>query len=236
MKRHIWINCLIVVLIVSCTNDKNDTPFRLEVAYDSIRSCPDCGGIFIIALTDSLTFTGNADLSLEAATPLNASMTRTTITRESPVTELVIEPAADIAIGDYEINLTASNEVYDTTLSLFVTVYDWSDEISEDPLGKMDEYIAWLEENYPGLNITADTEWDAYPTYPQILIVEHFTFLNDEFEFRICKHAMIPPYDWSMIRIRNRNEVTAFLAARQDSTGGDFYTIPVEEYPLMMGY
>jgi hypothetical protein len=47
---------------------------------------------------------------------------------------------------------------------------------------------------------------------------------------------MIPPDDWSMIRLRKRNEVSPFFAAKQDSTGGAFYQIPVNDYPIFQGY
>jgi len=237
MKKYIIVYCIIAVLVVSCNNEKqNDTSFKIESVYDSIRSCPACGGVFIISLSDILTISGNIELSLEASLDLDASLTKTKISKEFPITEVVIKPSKNIQAENYVVKLNASNEVYDTTINLFVEVYDWPSEINEGSSIKKDEYILWLQDNFPEINITQATQWITYPTYPQILIVEHFTFLNDDYEFRICSHAMIPPYDWSMIRLRKRNEIIPFLAVRQDSTGGEFYQIPVEVYPVMLGY
>ncbi len=72
-------------------------------------------------------------------------------------------------------------------------------------------------------------------TYPEILVVEHWTFLNPTWEMRMCFHVMIPPYDWSMLTIRSRGEWDFQFAAKRESDGTT-YEIPVAEYPVMCGY
>ena len=48
---------------------------------------------------------------------------------------------------------------------------------------------------------------------------------------------MIPPHDWSMIRIRKRGEIEAEIAYKQDSATNDYvYEIPISEYPIFNGY
>ena len=223
---------------ISCDKDKRiSTSFTLESIYDSIRSCPDGGGIFIIRLAEPETLEGTIQLNVESAAALNTSCTRAEVDKESPVTEIAIEPSETLPSNNYEIRIHASNSVYDTTLHLTVHIFNWSSEIGEDLLVKKEEYDTWLHTTIPGYDIDPEVNWNcAYPTYPEILIVEHITFLNDAYEYRICTHAMIPPYDWSMIRLRRRNEAEPFFAARQDSTGGIMYQIPVAEYPEMFGY
>lgn len=235
MKKFIIICCFLPAFIFSC-HKQTDTFFKLEPVYDSIRSCPSCGGVFIISLSDNLSGSENIQLSVEASSDLNTSLTKTVINKESPITEVVIKPNENIQTGNYIIKLNAFDEDYNTTINLFVTVYDWSSEINENSLNKKEEYISWLQDNFPELEINPASQWFAYPTYPQILIVEHYTFLNDKYEFRICLHAMIPPDDWSMIRLRKRNKINPFLAVRQDSTGGEYYQIPVEDYPVITNY
>lgn len=228
---------LLIAVIISCEKE-NDlaTSFKLVAEFDSIRSCPNGGGIFILKVSETDENAGDIQLNVEASSDLNALRTKYLINKESPVSEIIIKPIQDIEIKDYIIKVNASNPSCDTVLNLYVNMFDWPSEIGEDALLKRDEYIAWLEDNYLEYNIKANQEWFAYLTYPQILIVEHITFLNDLYEFRLCRHAMIPPYDWSMIRLRKRNEAEPFFAAKQDSSGGNIHQISIEEYPEMFGY
>jgi len=238
MKKLVLIPVLILHLLIACDKEKSESSaFVLESTYDSIRSCPEGGGVFIVALADENNTIGQVQLNLDALSGLNSSCTRTEIDKEFPVAEIIINPGENIPAGDYEISVHASNSVCDTIVKLTVTVYDWSAEIGENPLLKKDEFATWLQNEYHEFEITPNTQWDIiYPTYPQILIVDHVTFLNDVYELRLCLHEMIPPDDWSMIRLRKRNEAEPFFAARQDSTGGAMYHIPVGEYPEMYGY
>jgi len=134
--------------------------------------------------------------------------------------------------------LIAERKGYIERLKLNIEIIDWasSNNLSDLASGKKMEFINWLNQNYPNININNHTEWEIFWTYPQHIIVEHYTLLNNQYELRICCHAMIPPHDWSMIRLRERNTFTAFLSARQDTKGGLIYQIPITEYPLLYGY
>jgi hypothetical protein len=237
MNKRILVLIFFVAILLSCSKDNNSSStFVLRSEFDTIRSCPNGGGIFIVGLVDTASNIGHVNLSIEALSGLNASCTRSVLNEEFPVAEIVIKPEEEISIEDHKITVRAANSTYDTTFYLTVSIYDWSAEIGEDILLKKNEFDSWLQNEFPDLTITPGMEWEAYPTYPQILIVEHYTFLNNTYEYRICKHAMIPPYDWSMIRLRKRNEAEPLFAAKQDSTGGTMYQIPVDEYPEMFGY
>ncbi len=240
MTKNLFFLYIIVVIIPTfsaCEKERqNDTLFSIKAAYDSIMSCPESGGVFIISLVDSSNTSGSITLTFDAAPELNASLTKINICKAFPVTELTIKPAKNVRIGNHEIRLHASDGLYIKTIHLFVKIVDWSNMVGEISMNKKDEFILWLQRDYPDIKVSPSTPWFAYLTYPQVLIVEHVTLLNDDYEFRICAHAMIPPHDWSMIRLRKRNEVDPFFAARQDSTGGPFYQIPVVDYPLLYGY
>ncbi len=95
--------------------------------------------------------------------------------------------------------------------------------------------MPWLSQHHPEYAAVLDQKWFAYNTYPQIWVVEHWTFLSEDWELRVCFHVMIPPYDWSMMRLRKRGEVNAEFAARRESDG-TIYEIPVSDYPIKFGY
>ncbi|UCF13521.1 MAG: hypothetical protein JSW06_04485 [Thermoplasmatales archaeon] len=120
-------------------------------------------------------------------------------------------------------------------LVLEVEMFNWSSDNLPDAIIKRDELIDWLELEYPEFGNFSDKESFAYMTYPEILIVEHWTFLCKCWEMRICYHVMIPPHDWSKICLRRRGEVNPIFAAMRESDG-TIYEINVSEYPIMFGY
>jgi hypothetical protein len=120
-------------------------------------------------------------------------------------------------------------------LVLEVELFNWSSGNLPDAIVKRDELIDWVETEHPEYGIFSDKESFAYVTYPGILIVEHWTFLYEEWEMRICYHVMIPPHDWSQIWLRRRGEIDPEFAAMRESDG-TIYEISVVDYPTMFGY
>ncbi len=120
-------------------------------------------------------------------------------------------------------------------LVFLVEMFNWSSESLSEALVKKEELIKWLESEHPEFGIFPDKKWFAYVTYPGILVVEHWTFLYEEWEMRICYHVMIPPYNWSKICLRKRGEVNSIFAAMRESDGNT-YKIPLSEYQTHYGY
>lgn len=123
----------------------------------------------------------------------------------------------------------------DETLILEIEMFNWTSENLPEAIIKRDELIDWLETEHPEFGTFSGENWFAYITYPQHLIVEHWTFLYEKWEMRICYHVMIPPYDWSKVWLRPRGEVDAIFAAEHQSDGTT-YEISVSDYPLFYGY
>ena len=121
------------------------------------------------------------------------------------------------------------------TILLEVEMFNWTSESLPNAIIKRDEFIDWLEINHPEFGSFSTANSFAYITYPAHLVVEHWTFLYDEWEMRICYHVMIPPYDWSMIWLRPRGEIDAIFSAKRESDGTT-YEILVSEYPIFYNY
>jgi len=209
--------------------------FELTAVYDRIRSCPECGGIFIAQLKTSQDFSGIIKLQLEADPVLNATLDRAFLDTKSNVAEITIQPGLKAEIKNYEIILNAYHAGLTKSLRFVVEMYPYQQFDTSWVVTKRDEFMPWLEHEHPEFADVLDQEWFAYLTYPQIWVVEHWTFLSDEWELRICFHVMIPPYDWSMMRLRKRGESEPIFAARRESDG-TIHEIPVSDYPIMFGY
>jgi hypothetical protein len=62
--------------------------------------------------------------------------------------------------------------------------------------------------------------------------------MSKDWEVRFCFHVMIPPYDWTKIMIRERDEWEPAIAGKREHDGVDYKLseIPISEYPTFYGY
>jgi hypothetical protein len=121
------------------------------------------------------------------------------------------------------------------TLILEIEMFDWNSDNLPDALIKRDELIDWLEIQHPEFGTFSGKNCFFYVTYPAHLIVEHWTFLYEKWEMRICFHVMIPPHNWSMIWLRPRGEIDAIFSAKREYDGIT-NEISIYEYPIFYGY
>ena len=239
MERILLLPFLLIFVISGCSDDaseeQNGGGYTLEAKYTKIRSYRDGGGIFIISMIPDEDFSGEVFLSVSADSVLNASLDKSVLDSDSTIAEVTIQPDQSAEIKNYEIEVKAnhSNDVQSITLK--VDMYDWSSDSVNDAIAKRNEILVWFEKEHPEYGNLSKTQWFAYMTYPEILVVEHWTFLNPTWEMRMCFHVMIPPYDWSMLSIRSRGELDFQFAAKRESDGTT-YEIPVAEYPVMYDY
>ena len=209
--------------------------YVLAATYDSIRSFPGGGGIFVICMKPAKDFAGTVQLSLEADTRLKAELSLAKLHATDTATEILIHPDVNAAIGSYEITVVASHEGKDQKLKVRANLMEWQPPVFETALTKLDAFRTWLGSQNPAYLEVFNPQTSVYGTYPQILIVEHYTFITPRYEIRLCYHVMIPPYDWSMIRVRRRTSPVAELAARRESDG-NISIISIQDYPTFYGY
>ena len=210
--------------------------FTLRATAGAVRSFPGGGGLFVVSIRPDAGFAGMVRLSLDADPALHAQLDRYLLDRSDSVAEIRIAPDDDAPIDNLTIVLTATHNGVHTTLPLTVEMFEW--EQSKTPgeeIGYRDTFISWLNDAHPELDISAADHFLRWHTYPQIIIVEHWTFLSRDWELRVCYHVMIPPHDWSKMLLRRRGSTRPILAAHRD-TEGHITEIPIEEYPILDGY
>ena len=230
---------LLTVIVVGCSEDAEEDEdkgsYTITAKYSRIRSYRDGGGIFIVSMTPDDDFSGEVDLDINADPALNAELDRHSLDRSSTIAEIAIYPDQSAKTGGYEIELEATRINDSQSIILEVEIFDWSSGNIDDATVKRDEILGWVEEESPEFGSFSKRYWFPYMTYPETLVVEHWTFLNMEWEMRLCYHVMIPPYDWSMLAIRRRGESDFIFAVKRESDGA-IHEIPVAEYPTMYGY
>jgi hypothetical protein len=232
-----------LMVIFGCTNptdiEKKSGEFEIQTQYSKIRSCNSGGGLFIVYLDPGYDFEGKVDLTVIGEDRLNIDLNRNYLDKNNLVAELTIKPNF-IEIEDtqiQEILITAKNEITSKSILLEVEMYHWDGAISQENLDRFNNMIDLVLKQNKKYEFLKDEGFFSYCTYPQILIVSHYTFLSENWEVRFCHHEMIPPHDWSMILIRKRGEIEAEIAYKRDSTTNDYVIeIPISEYPLLYGY
>lgn len=245
MFKHI-IQCIIMAIpfiIWGCSKEQSVSPqplskgtFTFEAKYNYIRSQIGGGGIFLVHIIPAKSFDGQVDLEILADPCLGAHLDRTTVNQFSPVAEITVAPDSRAEFKTYQIEVRATNESFTRSLFLDVEVFQWPCGMPDDALQRLAGFMEWVKKEYPELGNISSDEWSSYLTYPQIWIVEHWTFLSEEWEIRLCYHVMIPPNDWSYFRLRKRGDYDPMLAAKRNTQSMPLHRIDVEDYPLMFGY
>ena len=209
--------------------------FTLHASYRAIRSYPGGSGVFVVSMRPGQGFAGIVRLTLEADSELHAQIDRYLLDEDDSVAEIRIAPMSPGGGDSLRILFTARHNGVEQHIPLAVDVMEWDHPSPGAEIRYRNQFIDWLADAHPELNISGQDFFGRWMTYPQHLIVEHWTFLSREWEMRICFHVMFPPDDWSKMRLRCRGCPEALIAVHRD-TKGNITQIPVEEYPTFYGY
>ena len=230
---------VLYILVPSCKqlNDP-DAPgksdFQISAKYDSIRSYKNGGGIFVLKVSATSAFSGKVQLNIESDAALNAHLSKSEISNPDSVFDITIAPTSQADASLYSIKVTASSGSIVRTKEIKVRIYEWSENL-EDATKKLLEFRPWILQYAKSYDTVFSVQDDVYSTYPETLVVEHYTYLTSKYEVRLCYHVMFPPDDWSMLWIRNRNNYEPEFVLRRN-TDASINVKSVSDYPIMYGY
>ncbi|MFA6569932.1 MAG: hypothetical protein WCT77_01710 [Bacteroidota bacterium] len=237
----LFLSSLFLSFISSCSssNDpvdpvKDAGDYTLTAKYDSVKTYPKGGGIFVIKMSPDNNFAGKVRLKIDANSALKAKLSKSELSSKDSVIDIILSPDENINYGSYPIKLIASHKGTERALEMNADIVQWGENIN-DALEKLYQFRTWIIDNKSQYQNIFDEYVNSYSTYPNILIVEHYTFITEKYEIRLCYHVMIPPYDWSKLWIRSRNKMEPELIV-QRQTDGTIFNIPVTEYPIIFGY
>jgi hypothetical protein len=114
-----------------------------------------------------------------------------------------------------------------------IGIMPWDDTRSAESQPYLERWAAWLAAEHPELGITSATEWESEFVMP-VLIVSHYAYWNDEWEMVVSWHVMVPPDDFTEVRLRRRGTETAYETAFcQDSFANETEPHPIDGGDLM---
>jgi hypothetical protein len=246
MRHHsTMLSLALAATLLAACSDRRDNPidppaqdhgtYALIARYDTIRSYPGGGGLFLLAFQPDSAFGGTVRLHIECDPLLQPQLSSSALSRTDSVLEILLAPGASILPDRYPVTVVAAHNGVERRLSLAVTVFDWQQGAYDDAMAKRDLFRDWLVSRNPGYAEIFEAPLRIFGTYPQILIVEHYTSISPRYECRFCFHVMIPPYDWSLMRVRSRFSLQPEIALKREPDG-TIHTIPLSDYPVLLGY
>lgn len=220
--RYIFLSLLVGLLAITpalaaCDGDENGTsinptlvPFSIDVTpvimEDTIvgQSC-----VFLVTVSDEEETGGESTLVSISATATSATVTvgPKEIT-PGYVSEVVVIPD-ETSIGE-PLTVTIEGKRGGMTETEFVTLTVQArpptiGELATKATELRDRFIPWLEENYPDLEITGETEWKGAVIYPTTQdSIRHYLFFSENWEMGIRWQEAEGAADWVKIYLRLR--------------------------------
>jgi hypothetical protein len=138
---------------------------------------------------------------------------------------------ADAVDGEQEVPMTLTITGRRGSISheqkVTTVIVPWEDTLAATASEIFAIFQPWLAENHPELGIDPATVFDGTLVAPQLLVVSHYAFFNEEWEVGLGWHIMTAPDDWAEIYLRPRDVMSPTKAFRLNSwstalAGGEF--------------
>lgn len=133
------------------------------------------------------------------------------------VAEVTVVPGATTTETELDVIIEVTTDDVTHTVTKTFTVLPWEDDRAEQAAEILGLFTSWLADDRPELGVTLETEFEGTLLAPQLLVVSHYGFFNDQWEIGLAWHVMIPPDDFAEIYLRSRSEFQPSLAFRIDS-------------------
>ncbi|HPI20021.1 MAG TPA: hypothetical protein PKY56_06580 [Candidatus Kapabacteria bacterium] len=242
MKNLSLLFVLITIAFASCS-DNNSTispnddkgSFELSAKYESIKSYPGGGGIFILNITPGVDFSGSVKIKLNTDSVLNAKLVNTVLNNANQLTEILIQPTEGAEVKNYSIEIIATHSGIEKKTSVNVELVNNVSVASYFAYTKLLEYKDWLLTKNPAYSEIFVLFNQYFLTYPETAHLYCNTFLTDNYEVRIQYPINSSYYNWSKICIRNRHFKEPEFAAIKDMENA-FSEIAVSDYSIFFGY
>jgi hypothetical protein len=156
-----------------------------------------------------------------------------TVTAHAPGATVTVQPSVISGTEVAEVTVVVKPTTNDASLTITIevvtadgtthtatrtpTIVPWEDDRGEQAADILGIFTSWLAANRPELGVGPDTEFDGVLLAPELLVVSHYGFFNDQWEIGLAWHVMIPPQDFSEIYLRDRADLRPSRAFRVQS-------------------
>lgn len=182
MKFSIKVFGLLIIALLlfsGCNNQKNDTPFSIQVDPVELNgfSIPGQSIHYLVTVQDEAKY----DAVTFSATALGATVQiLQNELLEGQVAEVIVVPDTDSTGKKIEVLIEGKRGSIKEEITRSFEVIEGEDDRKEKAVELLSPFISYLEESHPELNITSDTKWEGTMVSPQWLVVSHYLFFSEE--------------------------------------------------------
>ncbi|HSJ83232.1 MAG TPA: hypothetical protein VLA91_05375 [Acidimicrobiia bacterium] len=216
MRRRLAMAATLALLATACAGERHEMTTTtldqgqgasFELIVEPTEFFPVTPGQLFVVLVSSIG--GEAPIVVSASVSGAANVEPQKLALEpGDVAELTVVAMPESVGGSITVDLTAQSGSVERTHSLNLEVVDWPDDIGPLATELRDRFVNHLEQEYPELGISTDTEWTPTITKPQILVVMHYLFFSEEWEMGVIWHVTVPEHAWSRMYLRPRDQLT----------------------------
>ena len=206
---------LLMTLCDGCIVNDNTTKspdtgtYTIAISDSALSTYPGGGGVCILEMTPSENFAGNVLYRVESFSGLNATVNRSTVSKENSITELIIYPDSTISPGVYSVNLFHTHGGETDTLSVPVTISDFIHPMQYSFARNtiFPEFVGWIQNNFEPLK-TINNEGYFFYAISNMGIGGSGTWIAITKEWEV--HFKWTASSWFLVR-RNGRERTNIL-------------------------
>lgn len=215
MRRLLAMASTLALLATACATEGRETTTTpldqgrdasFELIVEPTEYFPVTPGQLFVVLASSVGADSGIDVSASVSGAATVEPTRISL-QPGDVAEFTVIATPESVGGTITVELTAQSGNVERTHSLNLEVVDWPDDIGPLATELRDRFVSHLEQEYPELGISGETEWTPTITKPQILVVMHYLFFSDEWEMGIIWHVTVPEHAWSRMYLRPRDQL-----------------------------
>ena len=215
MKKFLFLATL--VFLGSCAGNQ-DLPFDLRVEPDFVQGViPGENLVLLASVSDTEAPASEVALAVEAiAGEVGVDPDRVTAGEVAEVT-YVANPISGEQEQPITVTITASRGSQSRTHEISTVVVPWEDTLAATASDILAVFRPWLAANRPDLGINEETEFEGTFVAPNLLVVSHYAYFNQDWELGLSWHIMVAPDDWAQLYLRPRSVMSPTQAFQLDS-------------------
>ena len=206
--------------------------YRLEAYPDEVETHPGHGGVYVLVMTPKELFSGDVELSIEADPVFTIETTGEYLSMDHPIQEVTIKPDTTLTRGVWSILALFTYEGAVDTLELKASCeFPQIPYLKTRMVDEFNDFLNWIKDYRPDIEISADEEWYVYNKYPGIVGGASDVFLNDRWSVTVNTHTF---YTAAEILLRPRCSFDPIFAAGREEDG-TIHEISIDEFGIPYG-
>ena len=215
MRRLLATASTLALLVSACAGERQETTTTtpdqgqgasFELIVEPTEFFPVTPGQLFVVLASSVGADSPIDVSASVSGAATVEPAQIAL-EPGYVAEFTVVAMPESVGGSITVDLTGQSGSVERTHTLNLEVVDWPDDIGPLATELRDRFVNHLEQEYPELGISSETEWTPTITKPQILVVMHYLFFSDDWEMGIIWHVTVPEHAWSRMYLRPRDQL-----------------------------